>query len=405
MKNLDTLNQQKMEIRQRMQTAISGNNAEDYFAALDEYAEQYAQSLRDEFAETQAAADRSILAARGTRQLTAEETKYFTQLGNAMRTENPRQAISDIKEIMPKTTIDAVFEDLVEDHPLLDEIDFTNTSGLIEVLVNQHEKQLGVWGELTEDIKKELSTGFKKIPLSIMKYTAFLPVAKSILDLGPAYLETYVRKVLSETIYVGLEKAILTGDGDKQPIGMNRQVGSDVSVVGNKYPEKTPEVVTSFDPVSYGALLAKIATTPEGKQRKFDHVLMVVSPKDYFDKVFPATTIRGADGTYVKDVLPFPTRVIPSLEMPEGKMILGRGKSYFMASGLPKDGKIEYDDSVRFLEDERVYLAKIYGYGEPKDNNAFLYCDISGLQPAVQTMQVVSEPVAETSAASTKGGK
>lgn len=397
MKNKDMITTERTEIFQRMQKAVTENDHDAYNASVNDLMEQIASGIRAEFSETQAAADRSILASRGIRQLTNEETGYFQRLGDAMRSENPRQALSELTVVMPKTTIDAVFEDLEQEHPLLSEIDFQNTSGLVEILMNTHEKQLGAWGELTAEITKELSSGFKKVSLTLTKYSAFLPVAKSMLDLGPAYLETYVRKVLSEAIYCGLEQAIITGDGKDCPIGMNRQVGEGVSVTGGKYPEKTPIKVTSFDPAAYGSLLAQIAQDPDGHQRKFDHALMIVSPSDYFSKVFPATTIRAADGTYTKDILPYPTKIIPSLEMPEGKMLLGRGKSYFMAVGSGKDPKITYDDSTRFLEDERVYLTKVYAHGEPKDNNAFLYCDISKLQPAVQTVKFVEETADEAS--------
>ena len=54
-----------------------------------------------------------------------------------------------------------------------------------------------------------------------------------------------------------------------------------------------------------------------------------------------------------------------------------------MGIGTAKSGKIEYSDEYHFLEDERIYLTKLYGHGEPMDNNAFQVLDISGLKPAV----------------------
>ena len=42
--------------------------------------------------------------------------------------------------------------------------------------------------------------------------------------------------------------------------------------------------------------------------------------------------------------------------------------------------------TIYFLEDERVYLVKLYGYGMPLDNTAFVYADISGLVPTIQTV-------------------
>ena len=74
--------------------------------------------------------------------------------------------------------------------------------------------------------------------------------------------------------------------------------------------------------------------------------------------------------------------------MPENRAIIGLPNRYFMGVGTAKSGKIEYSDEYHFLEDERMYLVKLYGHGEPLDNNAFVYADISGLVPTVQEVVV-----------------
>ena len=51
-------------------------------------------------------------------------------------------------------------------------------------------------------------------------------------------------------------------------------------------------------------------------------------------------------------------------------------------------GKIEYSDEVRFLDDERVYITKMYGNGLPLDNNAFVVVDITGLTAATLEVNV-----------------
>ena len=48
---------------------------------------------------------------------------------------------------------------------------------------------------------------------------------------------------------------------------------------------------------------------------------------------------------------------------------------------MARNGKIEYSDEYRFLEDERVYLIKLYANGFALDNNAFMVLDITDLQP------------------------
>ena len=169
---------------------------------------------------------------------------------------------------------------------------------------------------------------------------------------------------------------------------MNRQVGDGVTVTGGVYPEKETVELTSLDPITYGILLSGMSTTPNGNSRVIESVLMIVNPKDYLTKIMPATTVRGADGTFTRNVFPFPTTVIQSVQVPEDRAIIGLGDRYFMGIGTAKSGKIEYSDEYRFLEDERVYLVKLYGHGEPLDNNAFVYADISGLTPYVQEVTV-----------------
>lgn len=404
MKNLDVLNQKKMEAVQKIQEAVKSDDSEAFGAAFTEFSEIIAQQVTAQYEESQQSADVNVLASRGVRQLTSEESSYFQKLGDAMKSANPKQALADMDVVMPKTTIDAVFEDLVAEHPLLEVIDFTNTSGLVEYLVNTHENQTGTWGTLTAEITKELTSGFKKIPLTLMKYSAFIPVAKSMLDLGPAWLEAYVRTILQETIYLGLEEAIITGDGNNKPIGMIRQVGDKVTTTGGVYPVKNTVSVTALDPVTYGSLLAGMSKTPDGKQRVVTNVIMLASPSEYLTKIMPATTYLLPSGTYASDVLPYPTKIIQSVFVPEGKMIVGLAKKYFMGIGTAKSGKIEYSDDYHFLEDERMFLCKLYGYGMPKDNNAFVYCDISKLKPAVHKVEVVSSDGGSTSGGTSSGG-
>ena len=104
------------------------------------------------------------------------------------------------------------------------------------------------------------------------------------------------------------------------------------------------------------------------------------------------------DGSYRNDVMPYPMTIIQSAALSNGNAILGMGYKYFAAAGTATDGRIEYSDHYRFLEDERVYLIKAYANGMPMDNNAFLYLDISGLNPAVYKVTTVTAPTASNDA-------
>lgn len=393
MKNLDLIQQQRTKILARMSQAIADNDADAYSEAFNELAMSIQESVKAEYEQAIQSNDTTILAQRGLRQLTSEETKYYNALIDAMRSKNPKQALTDLDVVMPKTIIDDVFENLTSQHPLLEAIDFQNAGAVTEWLLNANPDQLATWSSLSAEIVKELTSGFKTIDLQQNKLSAFIPVAKAMLDLGPVWMDRYVRAILSEALYLGLEDGVLNGRGQTQnihePIGMRKDMKKAVDP-DTGYQDKDKVVMNSLDPETYGNALAKLAKTENDHTRVVKSVILVVNPVDYLTKVMPATTPRAADGTYTHNVFPFPTIVIQSARMNEGEAIMGLGKRYFMAAGTGKSGKIEFDDSYRFLEDERVYLTKFYGHGQPKDNNSFILLDISKLKPTVQQVYVTN---------------
>ena len=69
---------------------------------------------------------------------------------------------------------------------------------------------------------------------------------------------------------------------------------------------------------------------------------------------------------------------------------MGLAKKYFMGIGAGRSGRIEYSDEYQFLEDNRVYITKLFGMGKPKDNNAFQYLDITDLKPMPMKVEVTN---------------
>lgn len=399
MYNIELIKQKITDARTAMQEATNNNDAEAFARAQQDMMEAQMQKLLAEHdSGAEQAADRDILAARGVRQLTGAERTYYQKVMGAMRSANPKQALTDLDEVMPTTVIDSVFEDLEQNHPLLSRIDFQGTNGLIEMIMNTDTTELATWGPLCGDITKELSSGFKKISTTLYKLSAFIPVCKAMLDLGPEWLDRYVRTILAEALACGLENGIINGDGAEQPIGMIRQVGDGVSVTGGKYPEKAAVKVTNFSPETVGNLLSIMAMGPNGKSRTVTGVILLVNGQDYYQKVMPATTLMAPDGSYRNDVLPYPMTVIPTFALPRGKAVMGMASKYFAPVGMARNGRIEYSDEYYFLEDERVYLIKLYANGMPKDNNAFLVLDISELRPATWKVTQVTEPSKSTDA-------
>lgn len=382
MKSKDIEMLTREELAQKFSDALKAEDPEQVAQAMADMAEGIQNEVLEK-ANGMAAVeqlDAQALAARGLRQLTSDEKKYYEKVIAAMRTDTPKQALANIDITMPKTIIESVFEDLQREHPLLAAINFTNTTYMTEFILNKNGKQKAIWGAITAEITKELEGDFEKFDVILNSLTAFLPVAKSMLDLGATWLDSYVREVLKEAMYAGLEEGIVCGTGVNMPIGMMKDLDAP-HVDGQPYADKKAIEVTSFSADVYGAILAKLAKSRNGRPRAVTGVIMVVNPVDYFNKVMPATTIQRPDGTYANNVLPYPTTVIQCEEVPEGKAIVGIAAKYFMGLGTSKDGVIEYDDSYKFLQRERIYAAFLYGNGKPLDNNAFEVLDISKVQP------------------------
>ena len=375
---------QAFNLNAKIKEAMQSEDENALGTVFTEFADNIQQSVLDDVKAYQDTQDVTILQRRGVHTLTQEENAFYQKWIEAAKSDNPRQALTNLDIALPFTVIDNVMEDLKANHPLLDMIDFQNMTAVKKMLINKQGKQLAVWGKITSAISEELAGTIGEIDITLNKLTAFIPVAKDMLQVGPQWIDAYVRAVLSEAVAYGLEEGIINGTGLNQPIGMLRDIHEGVSVdTKTGYPSKTAIKVTDFTPKTYGKLLAKLAVNPfTNKPRTVSNLALIVNPTDYFTKVMPATTVQATDGTYKNNVLPVPTQIIQSEQVPEGKAILGMINKYAMGlgSGSNKGGKIEYSDEYKFLEDQRYYIVKLIGNGQAYDDNCFLLLDISGLK-------------------------
>lgn len=359
--------------------------------------EQKAAEIAQRLAEQQAAfdaehADAQALAQRGLRQLTSGEKDFYQKLIECGQSKNPKQALTDANLVMPETVIEQVFEDLRTEHPLLRYVNIIYTGAVVKFILNNNGYQKAVWGELCDEIVKEAVSGFEVVNTNLYKLSAFIPVCKQALSLGPEWLDRYVREILREMYANGLVDGIINGTGKDQPIGMRRQVGPNVTVTGGVYPLKEAIAVNDLSVNTLGNLLSLVAVDANGNGRPVRDVIMVVNPADMYSKVDPALLYRRADGSFTRET-PWPMAVIDDPAVPVGEAVFGLARRYaaLMSSGADEEGNIEYSDHYQFLEDNRVYLVKGFGNFFPKDNNAFLRLDISGLKPTPTKVVVVDD--------------
>ena len=390
MKSKDVI---KQELHEKFAAALKGENPDQITDALTEFAVSLQQDVLTDFQAYQQTQDTSILAKRGIRQLTAKENKFYSDWMAAMKANasKPKMAFTGLDNTtLPTTVLDQVLSDIQSSFPILAAINLQNTAAITKMIVNKKGMQMAVWGALTTAITEELSGAIGTISIGTNKLTAFMVVSRDMLDVGPEWMDAYVRAVLAEALGYGLSYGIVAGTGKDQPIGMMKDISG--SVVDGVYPDKEAITVTALDAVTVGGIAKTLATGPNGRQRPVPQILMVVCPQDYFTKVMPATTYMTPNGAYVNDVLPYPTKIVQDINVPAGKAIFSLASRYFMGVGKGgSGGQIEYSDEFQFLDDDRTYKIKLYGNGQPLDGNACVVADISGLKPLALKVYVANE--------------
>ncbi|MDE5054895.1 phage major capsid protein [Niallia taxi] len=314
--------------------------------------------------------DAQILAARGQNVLTSTERKFFNEViasgGFAEDT------------ILPITTQERVFEDLVTEHPLLEAIGLQDLGAITRYIYSDATKAYA-WGALFGEIKGQISAAFREEQIGQLKLTAFAVIPKDMLDLGPEYVERYVRTVLVESYSVGLEYGLVNGRGPAQnePIGLMKDVSAETGAVTTK----TSSGTLTFAPSERGEVVAKelggvvvaLSKDAKDKARKVSNkIVMVVNPIDAI-KVQIGNTIQTANGQWVT-TLPYNITPTESEEVPEGKALFFVKGAYLAA--IAGGYKINKFDETLAIEDARLYTMKQFANGKPKDNKTALVYDL-----------------------------
>lgn len=339
---------------------------ENYFDALQtEVATAIRNQVNDEML------DRSILQQRGQNVLTSEETKFF----------NAAVIDGGFKDdtILPETTQERVFEDLVKEHPLLDALGLQDLGAVTKFIYSDATKAFA-WKEIFGDISGQVNAAFRSEKIGQLKLTAFAVIPNDMLELGPVWVERYVRTLLVETYSVGLEYGFVNGRGSAQqePVGLMKDVDAGTGAVT----DKTSSGTLTFAPSQYGETVAgelynvvkALSTDAAGKARKVGgKVVMVVNPIDAIGVQF-RNTIQTANGQWVT-ALPYNIQVVESEEIPAGKALFFVKGEYMavIAGGY----KLKKFDQTLAMEDATLYTIKQFANGRPKDNKAALVYDLN----------------------------
>ncbi|PWU68312.1 phage major capsid protein [Gracilibacillus dipsosauri] len=314
--------------------------------------------------------DAQILAARGQNVLTSKERKFFNEVVEF--------GGFDEDSILPITTQERVFEDLVKAHPLLESIGLQDL-GAVTRFIKSDPTKAYAWGALFGEIKGQVGAAFREEQIGQLKLTAFAVIPKDMLELGPEYVERYVRTLLVESYSVGLEYGLVNGRGPSQnePIGLMKNVSENGAVT-----TKTSSGTLTFAPSEKGEVVAgelhdviqALSTDAKGKARKvLNKIVMVVNPTDAIS-VQARNTIQTANGQWVTS-LPYNIKTVESEEIPSKKaLFFVQGKYLAAVAGGYKTNKF---DQTLAIEDAMLYTIKQFANGKPEDNKTALLYDLN----------------------------
>lgn len=321
--------------------------------------------------------DASVLANRGVRTLTTDETNFYNKAIE-------EKSFDQVASLVPATVFERVFEDLAVDHSLLSKINIQKTGTFNTTWVIKKEGQsTAYWGEVCANIEEITDGGFITVDQGMNKLSGFLVVCKAMFEIGPEWLDRYVREFLSNLIASELEVAVVAGDGNKKPIGMIRDL--DGAVTGGVYSEKESEELKDLTPKTIGekilapfTILEKDGEGNVTKSRPYTGITFIVNPYDYALRFFGLGAKQRDDGTWEFDKYPVPgLDIIQTAAVPVGKLVVGNPKDYFL--GVASDAKLESSDVVRMIEDQRLYVVRQLATGLPVGNDKFKVYDIKGL--------------------------
>ena len=345
---------------------------EAFTAAMNALAEDLTTEIKNQ-AVNEAAnrnLDSQILLARGNAILTSEEKKFF----NAVVQEGGFKDDS----ILPETTQMRIFEDLTKAHPLLDALGIQDLGAATKFIYSDATKAYA-WKELFGEISGQVNAAFREERITQLKLTAFGAIPNDMLELGPEWVERYMRELLVESYSVGLEYGYVNGRGPAQsePIGLMKDVNSETGAVTDKVSSDT----LTFAPSEYGEIVAgelysvvkALSTNEKGVSRKVTNkIVMVVNPVDAIGVNF-RNTIQTPNGQWVT-AMPYNIQTVESEEIPVGKALFFVKGEYIAA--VAGNYKLKKFDQTLAIEDATLYTIKRFANGRPRDNKTALLYDL-----------------------------
>lgn len=313
-----------------------------------------------------------------------EDVKAFLKELRSMKG-GAQRAVSGADLTIPIVFLDLISENMFRYSKLLNRVRVRNVNGEARQTIAGTVPE-AVWTEMCAAIN-ELQFVFNQITVDGYKVAGFVPVCNSILEDNDINLASWLVEMLSESIGLAEDKAILYGTGIKMPMGIVSRLAQ--TAKPSDYPANAPAWVDlhttniqKIDSTLTGAAFWAALTVATGNAYSLyarGEKFWAMNSKTYNllkSKVITFTA-TGDIAAGVFATLPIITGDIDILEfIPDGDIIGGYGDLYLWANR--GDIQIDADHSVQFIQDNTVFRGKARADGTPVIPQSFVALNING---------------------------
>ena len=299
------------------------------------------------------------------------------------------RAVTGAELTIPVVFLELVAENMYRYSKLLNRVRVRNVSGETRQTIAGTVPE-AVWTEMCAALN-ELDFAFNQITLDGYKVAGYVAVCNSILEDNDINLASWIIEMISESIGLAMDKAILYGKGaaSKMPLGIVTRLAQQAKPAD--YPANAPEWVdlhtTNIQQIggadSTGAEFwsdLMMATGNTFTRYSRGEQFWAMNSKTYAalkSKVI-AFTATGDIVANVFGTLPIVNGDIVILEfMPDGDIVGGYGDLYLLA--MRAGMTIESSREVQFIQDNTVFRGKQRADGAPIIPGAFVAININNV--------------------------
>lgn len=314
-----------------------------------------------------------------------DDVKTFLAQLRAMK--GQQRTITGAELEIPIVFLELISENMYRYSKLLNRVRVRNVGGEARQTIAGTVPE-AIWTEMCGAIN-ELSFGFNQITLDGYKVAGFVPVCNSLLEDTNIALASWIVEMISESIGLAMDKAILYGKGSasKMPLGVVTRLAQTSKPAD--YPANAPawidyhtsniqkiggSDVTGAEFWSALALAAGNTFTPYSRGNQS----WAMNSKTYalLKSKLITFTATGDIVANLFGTLPVVTGDIDILEfMPDGDIVGGYFDLYLMA--IRAGMTIESSSEVQFIQDNTVFKGKERADGQPIIPGAFVAININ----------------------------